>query len=398
MEKTEMSARIERVNQALAHKTPDRTPLFEIFQPFHPIHWDIVGQTIGSHEGMCWDAMADGVDWQEIVEAQARASYAINKYFELDMIRLNGPAAKPGYSRPKKLGPNRWERDGKNYILNEQTKLVILENPAEDSSYTHRFSEEKTRQHLEEWDGSISETKFAANPVYTRVREMAEADGIDWVYMAEMGGGTAATFFPPFLLMWIVLEPELFIKWQMKQHKAVLPRMRQAVADGQAVISLGGDVSSDKGPIISPDHYREYVLPLIREQVEVVHEASGKAVYTSDGNHWKIYEDMLFRSGIDGYKEVDQAAGMTFPKLIEHGIDKRVCIIGNMDARYVMCLGSEKEVTEATIQCLKWGQESPGGHILHLSHSVHEDVKKRNYKAMVRAYREYFGLPKLPDV
>ena len=35
-----MSARRERVMKAFAHEESDRTPLFEIFQPFHPIHCD----------------------------------------------------------------------------------------------------------------------------------------------------------------------------------------------------------------------------------------------------------------------------------------------------------------------------------------------------------------------
>ena len=84
-----------------------------------------------------------------------------------------------------------------------------------------------------------------------------------------------------------------------------------------------------------------------------------------------------------------------FPKLIEAGITEQVCILGNMDARYMMCNAEPSEVVEATRHCLDWGRQSPGGHILHLSHSVHEDVKIENYRAMVDTYREYFGMEKL---
>ena len=36
----------ERVARAFAHQEPDRTPLYEIFQAYHPIHWSICGRTI----------------------------------------------------------------------------------------------------------------------------------------------------------------------------------------------------------------------------------------------------------------------------------------------------------------------------------------------------------------
>jgi uroporphyrinogen-III decarboxylase len=88
---------------------------------------------------------------------------------------------------------------------------------------------------------------------------------------------------------------------------------------------------------------------------------------------------------------------MTWPRLIEAGIDRRVCIIGNLDARYTLCLGTPAEVKREVRECLDYGRQSPGGHLLHASHSVHEDVRVENYFAAVEAYREYFGLEPLPE-
>jgi uroporphyrinogen decarboxylase len=159
---------------------------------------------------------------------------------------------------------------------------------------------------------------------------------------------------------------------------------------------MGGDVSCDKGPFISPRLYREFILPVIREHVDLIHELGAKAVYTSDGNHWPIRDEFFFESGIDGYKEVDKAAGMTWPRLYEEGVADRVCILGNVDARHTMCQGSPADVRREVLECLEFGRRTPGGHILHLSHSVHEDIPPENYHAMVDAYRSYFGLDPLP--
>ena len=87
---------------------------------------------------------------------------------------------------------------------------------------------------------------------------------------------------------------------------------------------------------------------------------------------------------------------MTWPRLVAEGVADRVCIIGNVDARYTMCLGTLEEVKREVIECLDFGGEKPGGHVLHLTHSVHEDIPKENYYAMIDAYRDYFGMDCLP--
>lgn len=87
---------------------------------------------------------------------------------------------------------------------------------------------------------------------------------------------------------------------------------------------------------------------------------------------------------------------MTRPRLIAEGVADRVCIIGNLDARHTLCHGTTAEVQREVAECLRYGQTSRGGHILHNSHSVHEDVKAGNYLTAVSAYRDFFGLAPLP--
>ena len=385
----------QRVADAFAHRTPDRTPLFELFQPYHPIHWDICGRNIATDSAMAWDARAEGIAWQELVEAEAQAQYKISRYFGLDMIRLNG-GTPPNYTRPVKTGPHSWTMNGVKYALNPRIQMVELANPEDWAADSRKQSEEDVRKRIETWDGKGPEASPSEpDPMFRRVRELAAADGVDWVYMGEIGTGTGVAFYPPFMLMWLLEEPALVRRWLEMQMAFGFPRTRQMIQQGCTIIAMGGDVSCDKGPFISPALYHEFILPVIQEHVRVIHEAGALAVYTSDGNHWPIKDDFFFNSGIDGYKEVDKAAGMTWPRLIAEGIDRRVCIIGNMDARHTFCHGTPAEVEKEVIECLDYGRQSPGGHILHMSHSVHEDVKAENYRTAIRTYRRYFGLPPL---
>ncbi len=383
-----MKVREERVLKALSHLRPDRTPLFEIFQPYQPIHWDICGRTIATDAAKAWDAMAEGVPKEEFVEASAQAQFRICRFFELDMVRLTGCGYIDGI-RPLKTGTGRWTVNGVPYVFNEKTKLVHPENPIH--SYSQQISEEDLTKKIESWDEKV-DTSVELDPVLNRVKELAHADGIDWVYMAEIGAGTGVAFYPPFMLMWMLEKPEIYLRWMEMQKASAFESTRQMIQQGCRVVAMGGDVSCDKGPFISPALYRKFILPVIREHVDLIHSMGAFAVYTSDGNHWLIKDDFFFNSGIDGYKEVDRSAGMTWEMLMAEGVADRICIIGNIDARYTMCNASTDAVEREVEECLNYGLKARGGHILHLSHSVHEDVKVENYHALVKTYRRFFGI------
>lgn len=383
-----------RVMQAFDHKANDRTPLFEIFQKFHPIHWEICGRNIATDQARFWDALADGLTADEFNREYAEAFFKINRFFELDLVHtplcMNDPMP-----RPVKTGRTSWTLDGVGYVLNEKTKLVVLENPAAADSYSNKITEDELRRQIEEYDGTFPQSMEREPQTFRLLKEKAAAAGIEWVYMAELGAGTGVAFWPPFQLMWLISDPELVHGWMRMKKERAFYITRKWCEFGCEVVAMGGDVSSDKGPMLSPAHYREFVLPVIQEHVNVIHASGAKAVYTSDGNHWAIADQMFFESGTDGYKEVDKAASMTWPKLIEKGIAEKVCIVGNLDARHTLCLAAPADVKKEVRECLDYGRQTPGGHILHASHSVHEDVRVENYLAAVAAYREYFGLAPL---
>jgi len=387
----------ERVLRAFKHKVPDRTPLFELFWPYHPIHWPICGRTVATDEELAWDALADGISTEEMSEADARAVFAISSYFELDMVHIPPVRPEP-LPRPRKLEPGRWLLNGKLYCLNERTKLVMLEHPAAEDADSLQVNEAERRAQIAGWQ-PVEYTLDVERPLaLRRLQELATADGRDWLYMGEVGAGTGVAFYPPFQLMWFAQEPELLQRWLLMEQSRAFAETERQIRWGCEVMVIGGDVSADKGPFISPKHYHEFILPVIQRHTALVHRAGALAVYTSDGNHWPIRDDFFIHSGVDGYQEVDQAAGMTMERLFAEGIKDRVCIIGNIDARRTLCLGTPEQVRAEVFRCLKLGSLTPGGHILHTSHSVHEDVKPINYLAMVAAYRDYYGLTPLPSL
>lgn len=386
----------QRVLDAFAHRQPDRTPLFETFQSYHPIHWPICGRTPATEAALAWDALAEGISHRELLELETKTQFAMAKHFGLDLVHIPAERAQP-LPHPVKTGARRWRLSGLDYVVNERTQMVVAENPPQWHADSVKTDEEELVRRVEAWDGRAPAGRASECPESFRMlRDMADADGLDWCYLGEVGAGTGVAFYPPFQLMWFISDPERLRRWMEMSAAWGFEVTRQQISWGCEVVAMGGDVSCDKGPFCSPRHYHDFILPAIQEHVRVIHQAGALAVYTSDGNHWPIRDDFFFRSGIDGYKEVDKAAGMTMERLEEEGVAARVCIMGNIDARHALCLGTPELVRGEVRRCLEVGRKTPGGHILHTSHSVHEDVRPENYLAMVDEYRRTFGLPPLP--
>lgn len=385
-----------RIDNAFAHRGVDRTPLFELFWPYHPIYWDICGRNVATDMAAAWDAHAEGMAWEEEVEALARADVDMAEYFELDMLLVGYTPARTG-TPPQKTGPHTWRQGNTDYGWNPETcRVEPLNAGAEAGNWILRGrSETEFRQAVE----SLSSDAAAPGDPQAfarliRVKELLAESGLDILCMSEVGAGTAAAQYPACMWMWMLEDPALYERWLDFQLRQGLAAMEGCLRHWADAIALGGDVSSDRGLLISPDLYRQYILPAVQKQIALVHRLNGYAVYTSDGNLWQIKDEFFFKSGADGYKEVDMAAGMTMERLVGESINEQIAIIGNIDARHTLCGGSAEEIARHTRACLDQGLKSPGGHILHTSHSVHEGVPAENYYTVWNTYRDYFGLPK----
>lgn len=389
--------RRHRVRNAFAHRETDRTPLFEIFQPFHPIHWRVCGRGLMTDMAMTWDAMAEGVSFGELVEAEAQAKVKMAEFFGLDIMHISARTTKRDFERPEKTGATTWRLGDMDYALDEARGMIF---PTRATASRHQtISEDERRRQAE---AAIESGAPPAPPdpdqmaVFRRVKELVAERSLDLMYMGEVGAGTGVAFLPPFQLLWFMSEPELAHGWIGNQAHRGFARTKDLIDEGCEIVALGGDVAGDGGPFVSPEIYREFILPVIQQHVRVVHDCGAYAVYTSDGNLWPLKDEIFFKSGVDGYKEVDYGAGMTMERLIEEGVKAELCVIGNVDARHTLCNKSPKAAAAFVRRCLELGRQSPGGHILHNSHSVHEDVKVENYLAAINAYRDFFGLELLP--
>ena len=347
----------ERIESALNHRQPDRTPLFE-YVLLSPLADHFLGH---KHAGDPdnWPSVSAELGWREAVRRSARDLLELAVRLEHDMVYAVPNPPQPRAHAP--AGPAMPEPD-------DPVERVRLRNQIKAAS-----------------DGKMPEECLL---IYMDLQDEMRRRGLELPILAPAyahGIWTDAD-----LMQTMLLAPEV-------AHEHFRLATRQALAAAEAYLALGidqigvgGDIAGNE-PLISPALYREFIMPEVRQVVRRIHAAGAWAVTASDGNLWPLIDDWLLGCEVDGYLEIDFHAGMTLEKL-KPRFGSRITFYGNMDPGLTLSFASPEEVQQATVACLRAG-EGNGGHIFCSSNAITASVPLRNYLAMLSAYRAYFGLP-----
>lgn len=163
-----------------------------------------------------------------------------------------------------------------------------------------------------------------------------------------------------------------------------------AIDEGTDIVLTGDDYAHRKAPIMSPVHFREFVLPYLQEMVDKAKERNVPFIKHTDGNLWPIM-DMIVDTGLDALDPLEPIADMDIGRVKELYGD-RVVVAGNVDCGELLSRGSVEMVVEAVKETIAKASVG-GGHILASSNSIHPAVKPENYKAMVDAGKRYGRYP-----
>jgi len=197
------------------------------------------------------------------------------------------------------------------------------------------------------------------------------------------------------LLMDYVLNPDFvhrLARVVLDYKKRVFERAIEAGAD---IVLTGDDYAHRQAPIMSPAHFREFVLPYLQEMVDVAKVHGVPFIKHTDGYLWPIL-DLIVDTGIDALDPLEPIARMDIGEVKEKYGD-RIAVIGNVDCGELLSRGTPEEVVEAVKETLAKAAVG-GGHILASSNSIHPAVKPENYRAMVEAGRRYGQYPLDPQM
>lgn len=192
------------------------------------------------------------------------------------------------------------------------------------------------------------------------------------------------------LLANFLLKPEFVAALLDMVLEVNLAIARRAVRAGVDVICLGDDYAHNGGPMMSPDVFREFILPRLTRMVEVIHEEGAVVIKHSDGNLYPLLEDIV-SCGADGLNPIEPVAGMDLT-VTKNLVGDRMALVGNVDCGHLLSHGTPDEVRAAVRQCIH-DAALGGGYLLSSSNSIHSSVKPENLRVMVEAALEFGGYP-----
>jgi uroporphyrinogen decarboxylase len=187
------------------------------------------------------------------------------------------------------------------------------------------------------------------------------------------------------LLIDYIERPEFVHELARIVTDMVIEAVEIGMKKGADFFVLDGDLAYNPGPLMSPAHYQEYIMPYHAEIIAKVHEMGGKVIKHSDGNLTPLIP-YLIEAGVDGIHPIQPQCMDIAETKAEFG--DRVCVLGNIDCAFLLVFGSEEEVRQGVKDTI--AKAAPGGgYIISSSNSIHPGVKPENYIAMVKAAREF---------
>lgn len=141
---------------------------------------------------------------------------------------------------------------------------------------------------------------------------------------------------------------------------------------GVDILLTSDDYAGKTEPLVSPQHFQEFILPYLQKAVDIAHQHGLPFIKHTDGNLWKIL-DLIVDTGIDGLHPNEPLAGMDIGEVKER-YGHRIAVVGNVDCSMLLPLGTEEEVIEAVKETIAKASVG-GGHILSSSNSIHPAVK-----------------------
>jgi uroporphyrinogen decarboxylase len=404
----------ERVLAALNHQEPDRVPI------------DFGGHRSSSIMAMAYARLkealgitAGNVYVYDMVQQLAIVEEPVLDALGIDVVEMGRgfltedhewkdwtlpdgtPCKIPGYVNLERQGEDRilLSDDGRELAIQktgclyfEQTHFPLLDRSIRDDDFSDL--EEQLRYTM--WTG-VS-TPGAHLPLdddglaCMTQRASALRESTDRAIVGLFGGNLFEL--PQFLyrmdnyLSYMALYPDAVHRLSEKLceiHLRNLEKWLGAVGAYIDIILFGDDLGSQKGPLISPEMYREYYKPYHRRLWNRAKElADVEVMLHSCGGIEPLLEDLI-EAGLDATNPVQITCRGMEARLLKDRYGDRLCFWGGgCDTREVLTIGTPADVhrhVREQIEMLSPG----GGFVFQQVHNIMSNVPPESILAMFRA-------------
>jgi len=148
-------------------------------------------------------------------------------------------------------------------------------------------------------------------------------------------------------------------------------------------VMISEDMSMKNGPLLSPEHYREYVYPHMRRLTDFYKSNGVKYVMVDTDGNCEALIPLLLDAGVDGIMPLERVAGMD-PNRLRKKFGRDLRLWGGVDK---MELAKGADAIEKHLAELIPVVED-GGYIPHVDHTVPPDISFGNFSYYMKRKKD----------
>jgi uroporphyrinogen decarboxylase len=197
-------------------------------------------------------------------------------------------------------------------------------------------------------------------------------------------------------MMRLVLDKRFvraFFDRVLEVQKGIVGRYLDLVGPFVQVVETADDLGQERGPMISPDTYRELIKPYHKEYIRFIKGKvpHAKVFMHSCGSVFDLLPELI-DNGVDILNPVQPGVANMEPWRLKQEFGNRLCFHGGIDVVNVLPKLPASEVAARVREVMStFAQE--GGYILAASHNIQDDTPAANVVAMYQAGLEFGTYP-----
>ncbi len=167
-----------------------------------------------------------------------------------------------------------------------------------------------------------------------------------------------------------------------------LDEMLESYGEGIDIVYMADDYCSQSGPLFSPEIFREFVVPYLKQIVEKVHRKNKKFLLHVCGAVRPLLP-MIIDAGVDMLEPLQTRADGMDPAGLKRDFGRHICFYGGVDLQAVLCRGTPQQVSDEVRRLIDiLGKD--GGYIIGPGHTyIQVDAPIENIMAMYKTAFDY---------
>lgn len=146
------------------------------------------------------------------------------------------------------------------------------------------------------------------------------------------------------------------------------------------IFMMGDDFGTQRGLLISPQMFREFFAPKLREFADQAKSYGLKVMLHSCGSVRELIPDLI-NIGVDILNPVQTNAERMIPEELKREFGDHICFHGGVDIQQILPFGSTEDVKHE-VKELIYVLGKDGGYILASTHNIQTDIPVENILTM----------------